>query len=499
MANPDAASVAAAPRVPGLRRPPVVAAILLSMFMAAMEATVVATAMPTVVSDLRGIELYGWVTAIYMLASTVTIPLWGKLADLRGRRPVMLAGMVFFLLGSVLSGAARGMHALIVFRAIQGVGAGALQPVALTIIGDIFTMEERGRIQGVFGAVWGVAGISGPLLGGLIVHALGWRWVFYVNVPFGLVSAALLVSFYRDPERDGPRRRLDLAGAALLTTSVLCLLAGVGGRSPALTLPAALVALAGFIAVERRAPEPMLPLKLFADPVIATASVAGALMGSVMMASLTYLPLYVQSVLRGTPTDAGTAVAPMLVGWPIASAVAGRMLSRTSYRALVRVGLATVAVATFVLWRLLVNHAGVGSMRFAMLVFGAGMGLANTALIVVVQERAGFEARGVATASTMFFRTIGGAVAVGALGELLARRLAGAVPEAQLRQILGPEHGAGIDPAVLHAVASRIASGMTAVFLAIAVLGACAALTGPFFPSLQRRPNAPPPEPAHAE
>jgi hypothetical protein len=207
--------------------------------------------------------------------------------------------------------------------------------------------------------------------------------------------------------------------AALLKVTVLALLAGVGGRSPALTLPLAALGLAAFLAVERRAGEPMIPLTLFRDPVIATASVAGALMGSVMMASLTYLPLHVQAVLRGTPTAAGTAVAPMLIGWPVASAVAGRLLARTSYRVLVRTGLVAVGVATFALWRLLAAGAGTSSMRAVMLLFGAGMGFANTALIVMVQERAGFAMRGVATASTMFFRTIGGAVAVGALGALL--------------------------------------------------------------------------------
>lgn len=455
------------------------------MFMAAMEATVVATAMPTVVADLQGIELYGWVTAIYMLASTVTIPLWGKLADLQGRRPVMLSGLVIFLLGSVLSGASHSMHALIASRALQGIGAGALQPVALTIVGDIFTLHERGRIQGVFSAVWGVAGISGPLLGGLIVRSIGWRWVFYINVPFGILSAAMLIAFYRDPVRDGPRRRLDLAGAALLTLAILSLLAGVGGRFPAVSLSLSFVSLLAFLWVENRAPEPMLPLGLFRDPVIATASVAGTLMGSVMITSLTYIPLYVQSVLRGSPTDAGSAVAPMLVGWPIASTISGRLLSRVSYRALARAGLGTLAVACFVLWRLIVDHASVDAMRITMFFFGAGMGLANTALIVVVQERAGFEARGVATASTMFFRTIGGAVAVGALGEVLTRHLTGLVPDAQLRQILGPEHGAGISPAILHTVASHIEAGTSAVFVCVAVLGALAALTGPFFPPLE--------------
>lgn len=474
-----------------MRRGPVVAAIVLSMFMSAMEATVVATAMPTVVADLHGIELYGWVTAIYMLASTVTIPLWGKLADLRGRRPVMLAGMALFLLGSVLSGAAGGMVALIAFRGIQGAGAGALQPVALTIIGDLFTIEERGRMQGIFGAVWGLAAISGPLLGGLIVHTLGWRWVFFVNVPFGLLSAVMLVTFYRDPERSSAPGRLDVAGAALLTVTVLALLAGVGGRSPSVALPIAVLGLGAFLAVERRAAEPMIPLSLFRDPVIATASVAGALMGSVMMASLTYLPLHVQAVLRGTPTAAGTAVAPMLIGWPVASAVAGRLMARTSYRVLVRTGLVAVGVATFALWRLLHAGAGTSAMRAVMLVFGAGMGLANTALIVMVQERAGFAMRGVATASTMFFRTIGGAVAVGALGALLAGQVAGDVPEAVLREMLGPEHGAGLDPAVLHAAGGHLAGAMVTVFGVIAVLGGLAALTGPFFPAVRRHSTRP--------
>lgn len=470
-----------------MRRAPVVAAILLSMFMSAMEATVVATAMPTVVADLHGIELYGWVTAIYMLASTVTIPLWGKLADLRGRRPVMLAGMGLFLLGSVLSGAAGGMVSLIAFRGIQGAGAGALQPVALTIIGDLFTIEERGRIQGLFGAVWGFAGIAGPLLGGLIVHALGWRWVFYVNVPFGVLSGVILALFYRDPERAGPPARLDLAGAGLLTLTVLALLAAVGDHAPLVTLPLAALGLAAFLRVERGAAEPMIPLALFGDRVIATASVAGALMGSVMMASLTYLPLHVQAVLGGSPTEAGSAVAPMLVGWPVASAVAGRLLGRTGYRVLVRAGLGTLAVSTFALWRLLAGGGGTAGMRLVMLLFGAGMGLANTAMIVVVQERAGFAMRGVATASTLFFRTIGGAVAVGALGALLARRLSGVVSESQLRQMLGPEHGAGVDPAVLHAAGAHLAAGMASLFGVIALLGALAALTGPFFPALPRR------------
>lgn len=470
-----------------VRRAPVVAAILLSMFMSAMEATVVATAMPTVVADLRGIELYGWVTAIYMLATTVTIPQWGKLADLRGRRPVMLAGIAFFVLGSVLCGAATTMPQLIAFRAVQGVGAGALQPVALTIIGDLFTVEERGRIQGVFGAVWGIAGASGPVLGGLIVDALGWRWVFFVNVPFGLLSAVLLVAFHRDAEREGPPGRLDVAGAVALTVAVVALLAGVGRRAPEVTLPVALAATLAFLLIERRAPEPMLPLSLFRDRITALGAACGTFMGAVMMGALTYLPLHVQTVLGATPTDAGWTASPMLVGWPVASAIAGRQLSRRSYQTIVHVGLVTLCLSTVALWRVIATGGGAPAMRVVMLFFGAGMGFANTALLVAVQEQAGFAKRGVATASFLFFRTIGGAVAVGALGSLLAARLAGRVPEPLLRRILGPTRGEGLDPSVLHRVGAHFATGSTAVFAAVAVLGVLAAATGPFFPPLDRK------------
>ena len=245
----------------------VVTAILLAMFMSAMEATVVATAMPTVVSELSGLELYGWVGSIYMLATTVTIPLWGKLADLYGRKPVMLAGLVVFLVGSIASGMATDMRSLILFRAIQGIGAGALQPIALTIVGDIFTIEERAKMQGVFGAVWGVAGMAGPLLGGLIVKALSWRWVFYVNVPFGIFSGILLLVMYfkENIRRTGiGSRRSTLQGAILLALCVLSILGASSGRDVALLAPVcARHALRLFLWIQTRAKEPILPLRLF--------------------------------------------------------------------------------------------------------------------------------------------------------------------------------------------------------------------------------------------
>jgi hypothetical protein len=242
-------------------RPITVAAILLAMFMSAMEATVVATAMPTVVADLHGIELYGWVGAIYMLAVTVTIPTWGKLADVWGRKPVLLVGLALFLAGSMGSGFAGSMNLLIAMRAIQGLGAGAMQPITLTIVGDIFTIEERARIQGVFGAVWGFSAMVGPLAGGLIVAALSWRWVFFINVPVGVLSALLLVLFYVESDRErGPRKPLDILGALLLSAAIVMLLLGVGGRASTITLPLCAVLAALFIFVERRADDPILPL-----------------------------------------------------------------------------------------------------------------------------------------------------------------------------------------------------------------------------------------------
>jgi EmrB/QacA subfamily drug resistance transporter len=476
--------VAEAPSPSG-SRPLTVAAILLSMFMSAMEATVVSTAMPTVVSELRGLELYGWVGAIYMLAMTVTMPVWGKLADVLGRKPIMLGGLLVFLAGSMGSGLAPTMHALIALRAVQGVGAGALQPVALTIIGDLFTVEERGRIQGIFGAVWGFAGMVGPLAGGLIVASLSWRWVFFINLPFGLLSGVLLTAFYRearDASASSRGRKIDVAGALLLSTAVLTLLLGVGGRAPWLTLPVAVGSLAAFVAVERRAADPLLPLTLLSRPVIRIASVAGGLMGSVMMGVVMYTPLWVQAVLHGSPTEAGTAVAPMLIGWPIASAVSGRLLRKVGYRPLVRGGMAVVGVGTVAVY-LALGH-GALLLRPATFLLGTGMGLANTALLIAVQENAARSERGVATASTMFFRTIGGAVVVGALGALVAGLLRGKVPEHMLDDLLGPEHGKALSPAALGEYEGLIAAAMRPVFVVIAVLGGAALVAGSRFPDV---------------
>ena len=463
----------------------IVSAIFLATFMAAMEATVIGTAMPTVVSDLGGLELYGWVGAIYMLSSTVTMPMYGKLADVLGRKPVMLFGITLFLLGSAGSGLASGMKMLIVMRGVQALGAGGIQPISMTILGDLYTPAERARIQALFGAVWGVAGITGPLLGGIIVHALSWRWVFFVNVPFGLLTAVLLLGYRERKELPSKRPPLDLVGALTLSLFVLSLLAGARGRWP--LLGASLVFLVAFVVAERRHPSPMLPLSLLSRRLIAVSSACGTLLGATMSAIVIYVPLYVQAVHQKSATVAGSLVAPMLVGWPIASSISGRLLLKTGARPLVRVGLVSVALATLAVDRMVASDAGLLPLGMAMFVLGVGMGLANTALLIAVQDSVDFVERGVATASTMFFRTIGGALAIGILGSMLAAALAGKVPESTLDALLGPEHGKDLDPNLVRSVSGALADGMVPLFHVTAGLGALGLGLAIVFPEARLR------------
>ena len=476
-------------------RPLTVVALCLALFMAAMEMTVVSTAMPTVVAELGGALHYAWVFTAYMLTSTVTVPIYGKLADVYGRKPVMLAAMALFLFGSMASGQARTMEQLIVFRAIQGIGAGGMQPIAITIVGDIFNINERAKMQGLFGGVWAIAGLAGPLLGGLIVALLSWRWIFYVNVPFGLLSAVLLVgALHESIEKKKPV--LDLAGAGVLSAAVVALLLGTDGVVPALLLPAALVLLVVFLLVERRAAEPMLPLPLFASRTISTASAVFATSGGAMLGLVTFLPLYAQGVLGSTPTEAGATIAGMAVSWPVASAISGRLIPRYGFRGLVRVGMVMVAVVSVLIALAFGRGATSGEIRLGSVAFGIGMGFANTALLIAVQTSVGFSQRGVATASTMFFRNIGGTLGVGIMGVVLARALlasetARAAGGAELvARILGTERRS-VDPTVLHAISGDLAIGLARVLWIVAGLAIVAGIAAVFFPAVTAADAAP--------
>jgi len=467
-------------------RPLTVISLLLSLSMAAMEMTVVSTAMPTVVGDLGGIHLYSWVFTGYLLTSTVTVPLYGKLADLYGRKPVLLAGIGVFLVGSMASGLARGIGTLIAFRALQGLGAGAMQPTTLTIVGDIYNLEERARMQGVFGAVWGVAGLVGPLLGGIIVKYLSWRWVFFINVPAGIAAAALLVVALHE-KVEHHRHSLDWLGAGVLTLGLTALLFGAhGGQGTAIGLPLAALSLVLFYFIERRSSEPVVPLDLFRQRAIGVATAAGALVGAGMISMVTYVPLYVQGVLGGSPTEAGSAITPMVIGWPIASAISGRALPRVGFRVLVRSGLVISAAAAAALALLLRPGVSLHVPQAMSAIFGVGLGLANTALLIAVQTSVEWRQRGVATASTMFARTIGGTLAVGVLGGILASALSRdpSIPNDAADRLLGPEHGAGLPPSVLGALSLSLESGLATVFWLIAGIAAAAAAISLLFPEV---------------
>lgn len=470
-----------------------VAGLVLAFAMAALESTVVATAMPTVAHELKGLLSYAWVTNAYLLTSAVAVPIYGKLSDMYGRKPILLFGIALFLIGSAASGAAQSMTALIAFRALQGLGAGAMQPVALTIIGDIFDLEERSRMQGLFGSVWGIFGVVGPILGGFIVKYVSWRWVFYINIPFGLASAALVGAALH--ERIEKRtRRLDIAGAALLAAGVTALLIAtshLGAAVTAISLMLSVVLMALFARVEMRAAEPVLPFDLFSRPVIKYASAMGALLGGAMMGSLTFVPLFIQGVLRGSPTQAGGALTPMLVCWPIASAIGGRLIPKVGIRPLVRVGISITALGSLVL--MLFADRGMYAIYIATGLFGLGMGTGNTALVIAVQTSVEWAQRGIATASTMFFRTIGGLVSVGVMGGLLAASFAAdpTLPADAADLVLSREGMAHLSPELLGRIGHILDEGIRRAFWVTGILGGLAFVAAMLFPSM---PQKPPPE-----
>lgn len=483
----------AAPLVPTdsmrtTHRPLTTLALALSIFMAALEMTVVSTAMPTVVGELGGLQSYAWVFTAYMLSSTITVPIYGKLADLYGRKPVILFGIGLFLVGSIASGLSTSMNMLIASRTLQGLGAGAIQTVALTIIGDIYSLEERARVQGVFSAVWGVSGLIGPLTGGLIVKYLTWHWVFFINVPVGLGALGLLLGFFHEQVRRKPRK-LDFAGATLLTAGVVMLLIGVQGMGKNLgVLLAALGLLIAFVLVERKAADPVIPMSIFKIPAIAISSVAGALFSAAMFGATTYVPLYVQGVLGGSPTLAGGMITPMIVGWPLASIFAGRLLLKTGFRPLIVGGLGLAVVGTALMALLFKPQSSLLVPEVAMGLFGIGLGFASTALLIAVQTSVGWELRGVATASNMFFRTIGGALGVGLMGAVMVSELLKDphVPIAAANELLGPEHGRGLPGEMLQTLSSALGTGLSINFWIICATAAGAFAAGLFFPRVSR-------------
>lgn len=474
---------------PGRERKLVTVALILGMFLAALDATAVGTALPTVVADLGGVSRYSWVFSAYLLTSTTTVPLFGKLADLFGRRRVYLVSVALFLLGAMLSGTSTSFTQLILYRALQGLGAGGVQPVAITLVGDIYTMEERGRMQGVFSGVWAVSSLVGPAAGGLITDLLSWRWVFFLNLPFGLASAILLRLFLRE-ETERRRHHLDIAGTVSLTFAITLLLLAVlqgsdlWGWTDVRTL--GMIAVSGvglvyFLFQERRAPEPMLPLELFRNPVIAISSLGSVALGTVLFCDSAYVPMFTQGVLGGTAIDAGMSLAPMSIGWPIASTLSGWLAMRYGYRVFAIAGAVLAVVGSLVLAS---AHAGsgVGIVMLSMLLVGFGLGFMSTPYLLAVQNAVPWRQRGVATSSVQFFRTIGGAIAVAALGAVLNARLLAEAGTTDANVVLNPARRGSLAPEVLHRLVSALDSGLHSVYLAIAGMALVGVLVAVLFP-----------------
>jgi EmrB/QacA subfamily drug resistance transporter len=407
------------------RRRAITAGLLLGMSLGALEATVVSTAMPTVIATLGGLAHYSWVFSAYLLTSTASVPIWGRLSDLYGRRRMYLLGVAVFLIGSVISGAATSMFTLIGARAIQGLGAGAIIPMSMTIVGELYTLAERARTQALFSGVWGVASIAGPLVGGYITDALSWRWVFYLNVPFGFCCMAVIALAY--PHTRVTRQvQVDWLGAALLFSGISALLIAIGGDagSTAIWLVATLVLLGGFGFAQRRAVEPILPLALVRLPVISRTLVVVFLVGIAMFGAIAFIPLFVQSVQGGTATQAGQAVTPLFLGWVVMSIVGARITVRLGYR-VSAVGGSILMTAGFIGLSLLDSHSPRTLLIASCTILGAGMGMQMLSLLLAVQHAVDRSQLGLATSLNQFSRSVGAALGVSAMGAILARGLAG--------------------------------------------------------------------------
>jgi EmrB/QacA subfamily drug resistance transporter len=437
----------------------VIIAAMAGTFLSALDTSIVGTAMPTIVGQLGGLSIYSWVFSAYLLTSTTTVPLYGRLSDMYGRKPLFIVSACLFVLGSALCGVSQNMAQLVAFRAVQGLGAGGIVPVTFTILGDLFSVKERAKMSGLFSAVWGSSAVAGPTLGGFIVDYADWRWVFYINLPFGVASVYMMWRYLHE-EHEASDRRIDYLGAALLTVSVSGLLLALRqvGDGAAWTAPSTLgllalvLALFGwFLAQEQRFSSPMMPLGLFRSRVIAVVTGAGVLIGGVMFGISTYIPLFVQGVSGKSAVQAGLTVAPFSIGWSAASVVAGRVILRAGYRVSVVAGVLSAALGSGCLLALTPGN-GVWPAAVGAGFVGIGMGLSATAMLIAVQNSVGWAQRGVATALVQFSRTIGGAVGVAALGTVLATgmttrlaalqgsdRNADALLDKQVRANLAPE------------------------------------------------------------
>jgi EmrB/QacA subfamily drug resistance transporter len=460
--------------------------LVLVMLLAALDSTIVSTALPTIVGELGGLEHLAWVVTGYLLAQTVVTPVYGKLGDLYGRKVVLQAATVLFLLGSVLCGMSQSMTQLILFRAIQGLGGGGLAVTTQAVVGDIVAPIDRGRYQGIFGAVYGLASIAGPLLGGYFTTHWSWRWIFYINLPFGIVALFVLRATLPD-QAERISRAIDYAGALLLATflTAVTLIADFGGTTypwsspPVLSLIViSLASLGCFVMAERRATEPVIPLRLFGNRTFALTSIIGLIVGFALFGSVTYLPVFLQVVRGASPTASGLQMLPMMVGMLTASIIVGQLISRTGrYKVFPVAGTAVAAIGLALLARVSATTTAT-QISLAMLVLGLGIGMVMQVLVIAVQNAVEYRDLGVATSGATLFRLVGGSLGTALLGAVFSARLT-----ANLSKLggLGVAHGANgmsahdlstLSPAARGAYVQAFANSLDTVFVLAAIVAA---------------------------
>ncbi|HEY3922866.1 MAG TPA: MDR family MFS transporter [Gaiellaceae bacterium] len=406
-------------------------ALMLVMLLAALDQTIVSTALPTIVGDLGGIQHLSWVVTSYLLASTVAGPLYGKLGDLYGRKKLLQSAIVIFLAGSALCGIAQDMTQLIAFRALQGLGGGGLMVLAIAVVGDIIPPRERGRYQGFFGAIFGLATIIGPLLGGFFVDNLSWRWIFYVNLPLGALAFLVIGAVFHARETH-VEHKIDYLGAVILAAglSSVVLFTSLGGTTYAWSSPQIVVLivlgvglLVVFPFVEARAPEAILPLGLFRNRIFTVTSAIGFIVGLALFGAITYMPLYLQIVKGRSPTASGLQLTPMMGGLLVTSILSGNLISRFGrYKPFPIAGTALMTVAVYLLSRLQVGTP-IWVTALYMVILGLGLGMVMQVLVLAAQNAVDYKYLGVATSGSTLFRQIGGSIGVSAFGAIFANKL----------------------------------------------------------------------------
>jgi len=411
-------------------------AVMLALFLGALDQTIVGTALPRIVTDLGGNQYYNWVVTIYLLTSTVTVPFYGKLSDIYGRKPMLMIGVTIFLIGSALSGLSQNMAQLIFFRGVQGIGAGALFPIALSVIGDLFTPAERGKYQGLFGAVFGISFIIGPALGGLLTDNISWHWIFYVNIPVGLVSLFVLARLLPTIKRPDATRNFDVLGAIIFTVAISLLLVGLSNKQTAdwtdpwvggLILAGALLG-ALFVAVEARAKEPIIPLGMFRNRTYTSSIISTFLVSFGFFGAIIFLPRWFQFVNGSSATESGYQIFPLLIGLIGSSIVSGILVSRTGkYKTIILVGLAIMSVGLILMSQLRADTE-LPILWLWMFVTGLGIGPTLSVFTIVVQNAVPFSQLGVATSNLTFFRQIGGSIGLAITGTVFGSRLVEELP-----------------------------------------------------------------------